>query len=255
MEVQYPDGTIERKQLPASWEEMNRVQLLQWSRISLQKMEVLQAKISFVKRASRFSKATQRHLRKTQLVAIAHQLKFLNTSPIMSRWVVPSFRHFFRRYYGPGDALSYMTIGEFRITELCFQQYLKTGKKQFLVALAAAMYRPKNRQDLALDIRRPLGKCSTEKREKRFKYLSPMMLQAILLNYEGCRAFIQRKYAPAFKQTKVGKEQPVQDLQELIETMAGEKLGPIHQVEQTNIHRFFRHLVGIIQEAKEVQKQ
>lgn len=255
VEIQHPNGAIDRRKLPASWEEMSRRQLLHWSGISLQNMEVLQAKMTFVKRASCFSKTTKKHLRKTQLVAIAQRLKFLNHTPVMSAWLIPSFRLFFRRYYGPGDALSNMTISEFRITELCFQQYLKTANKQFLVTLAATIYRPRSNQDPATDIRQPLGKLGSDRREKRFKYLPPALLQAIFFNYEGCRAFLQRKYAAVFKQAEVGKSRAVQDLQDLIETIAGDKLGPIQQVEQTNIHIFFRHLVHTFEEVKAIQKQ
>lgn len=255
LEVQHPNGKIELRQIPSSWDELNRRQLLKWSRLSLQEMTPLMAKVDFANQACRFSKNTQKYLRGSQLVDIAHSMFFLNSTPTMSRWLVPSFRLFCCRYYGPGDNLSRMTIAEFRLAELCFQQYLVTSKKAFLVALVATIYRPKSKADLANDIRRPLGKNSLSKREKRFKHLSPTLLQAILLNYEGCRSFIQRKYAAVFKQTKTVQKQSVQDLQDLIERMAGEKLGAIQQVEQTDIHQFFRHLVNTMKDVKAIQKK
>lgn len=251
IELIYSKDKKESYQLPEFWHELNGKQLVGWAQLCLQKKDFLEAKIYFIQRFYPFSKTAQKWLRKHHFIEIVQRMTFLTQSPRMSCWLIPSFRLWFIRYEGPGDALSAMTIAEFRLAEICYTKYLKSHDKQFLIALAAILYRPKREQDFSSDRRKVLAKCSIDRQTKRFKRLSPALLQAILMNYEGCRSFIHLRYASLFKTN--GHEASVQDFQDIIDAVAGDKLGTITQTEQTHIHRFFRHLMNMIKAKTELQ--
>ena len=252
IEIKRPSGKTEVYTAPASWDELSPKQLRYWSAICLQSIPLNEAKKQLVKLCYRIPQRTFNHLKTGQVPQIADTLNFLFENNQLTKWLIKSVRWGFVRYYGPGDFLANLTIAEYRRTELYYQAYVRSTDKQWLALLMATLYRRKRGNKVTDDIREDLTEHGVEKRSRRFSKLSPHLLQACLLNYEGCRNHMINQYARAFKPTGPSEQSnEIFDLEEVIEAFAGDKFGSFSETEKTNLHRFFRYMVHSIEQLEE----
>jgi hypothetical protein len=106
------------------------------------------------------------------------------------------------KYYGPGDALTDCTFWEYKEAHSAFVQFAKTMDEQYLVKLAAILYRPKK---LFYGIRKRFphfnGQIRTaytpksnqlilEKRMKHIRRLSEAELYYVFLFFKSCEEFL-----------------------------------------------------------------
>ena len=256
IQITHPNGKIENYTAPRAWNELTAKQLVAWSHICLQKIDLNDAKKQLVKLFYHIPKKTFRYLKIGQILQIADTLNFLSEKNECSKWPIKSFRCGFKRYYGPGDSFSNLTIAEYRCAELYYQSYIRSQNKCALVFLMATLYRTKRKGKVTDDIREEFNEHLVLKRFKRFSKLSDQLLQACLLNYEGCRNHLIDKYARAFTKTDSSQtSNEIFDLEEVIEAFAGDKFGSFNETEKTNLHRFFRYLVHSIEQSETQSKQ
>ena len=256
IEIKRSCGKTEMYTAPASWDELSPKQLRWWSAICLQSTPLNDAKKQLVKLFYHIPHRTFKHLKTVQVLQIADTLNFLLESNRLTKWLIKSVRCGFVRYYGPGDFLANLTIAEYRCTELYYQAYVRSRDKQWLVQLMATLYRLKRKDKITDDVREDLTEHGITKRTHRFSKLSPHLLQACLLNYEGCRNHLISEYARAFKPADQSEQSnKIFDLEEVIEAFAGDKFGSFSETEKTNLHRFFRYLVSSIEQLEEENKR
>lgn len=252
IQINYPNGTAESYTAPSSWDELTPRELKIWASICLHPISLIDAKKILAQFFYRISAKTKKHLKTMQLLQIGDTLDFLFDKNNLTKWIIPRFRHRFRRYYGPEDAFANLTIAEYRRTELYYQSYVHTQDNEWLIKLTATLYRPKRKGTITDDIREELTEHGVFKRSKRFKKLKPYLLQACLYNYEGCRNHLIEKFASAFKKSESSEQsKKLFDLEEVIEALAGDKFGSFNETEKTNLHRFFRYVVTTIEKMEE----
>lgn len=249
LSIHMGDGQEVRLSAPSHWNELTSTHLLTWSRICLQAVPLQTAQYLAVAGMYRIPMEILKKLKEAHLIQISQTLAFLFKKNCLSKWVIKSFSYRAKRYYGPEDHLANLSIFEYRCTELCYQSYLKNQDKKSLVLLVATLYRPKRKGVIQDDVREDLSDYQVSRRAKRFKKLHPEIVHAILLNYEGCRNLLMHQYGAAFS-TKAPEDIAVFDLQELIESIAGGAFGSFAETEKTNLHRFFRYLVKMVQANK-----
>lgn len=109
---------------------------------------------------------------------------------------IPSFRIWWRKYYGPTPGLRQSTFGEFINADTYFINISKKKDPDLIFKLIAVLYRPKQRliwfkklrQTWNGDIRADFNESMVESTAKHFKrHLSPEMAEAILFFYWGFR--------------------------------------------------------------------
>jgi hypothetical protein len=255
IQISRPTGQVEAYTAPASWDELTPKQLSYWSAICLLSIPLNEAKKQLVQLFYRIPQRTFKHLKTVQVLQIADTLNFLFENNQLTKWLIKSVRWGFVRYHGPGNFLANLTIAEYRYTELCYQSYIRTHDKEWLVQLMATLYRPKRKDKITDDIREDLTEHGVFKRKRRFSKLSAHLLEACLLNYEGCRNHMIKQYAGAFKPVGPSEQSSkIFDLEEVIEAFAGDKFGSFSETEKTNLHRFFRYMVSSIEKLEEESK-
>ena len=251
IEISYQGKTV-RYNTPANWNELSKHQLLAWAKICLSKIDLNSAKKRAVQHVCGLRRGIVQRINLGQILQIADTIGFLGQKNMLNKWVIRSFWRGICKYHGPADALANLTIAEYRMTEVYYQLFVQTGDKKHLLALVATLYRPKRKGVIKDDIRADLTENGVQIREKRFKKLPGHVVEAILLNYEGCRNSIISQYAAVFKPTIRGEaKNKINDLEDIIEALAGDKFGTFSETEQTNLNRFFRHLAHCIARAEE----
>lgn len=258
-------GKLHRYNIPLKWNDLTEKQLLLWAWICLQKLSLDHAlRAAFMKLCGIPEKFFFR-LPDSELQKQAHKLKFLFGKNRLNNWIIRKFRFRGVTYYGPANNLANLTIKEFRRTEIYYQHYLRSHDKKHLRLLAATLYRPKCKTVADDDVREDLKEISVHRHAKRFEgwkvgrfriwQLSPAVLHATLLNYEGCRTVIQEAFPKIFVKGSAGAKSEVFDFIEIIDTVAGGALGDARATEGTNLIRFLKHLTRQIESAEEVKRK
>lgn len=238
---------------PQKWEEMDLYRLIDWTKIVQKQISRTDAfalaVITFYKLKPKLYFAMQ----PAQHVQLKDTLSFLAEENLLNKWLIPSVNVFpLKKYYGPEDYLSTSTIKEFRFCELFYHQYQKTKDAAFLDKLIGTLFRPKGKSEV--DKREKLSRLNLARNAERLKSLSPVLKNAILFNYEGCRNAIFKAYPKVFKPSGKGeKSNTIPDLENIINVVAGGKFGNFAETEETLIYRFLDHLTNEITENEKRQ--
>lgn len=245
---------------PGSWDELTKRQLLKWSgvlRMELNKAEALTlAAYMFYnfpyKIMDKLTENEDFELRKT--------MRFL-TQNNLTKNVIGYISVLGIKFHGPANRLGNLSIAEYRRSELYYDLYLKTKKKQFLYLLAATLFRPSGNSS-ENDIRCKLTEKGVSKRAKFFSWsLHPNALMAIKLFYEGCRNYIVNShpkiYPKSTNNNSIIKAKPtgINDLEDHILAYSGGKLGNFNETSNTNLYVFFKHMTNRIDEYEQFQKK
>lgn len=249
-------GRLKQYAAPANWNELNRKHLLQWCsilRMELRRKEALTMAVYLFYKIpmgifSQASAAQDAQLRQT--------LDFL-TQNALTKNTLGYIRILFKKFHGPANRLANLTIAEYRRTELYYDLYIKTGKKQFLYLLAATLYRPAG-GDSDNDVRCRLTEKGVIRRANFFKWsLHPNALMAIKLFYEGCRQYIFKSHPIIYKPNpkKATKQSySIVDLEDHILAFSGDKLGNFNETQETNLYIFLKHMSQRIEEYEKRKK-
>jgi len=242
---------------PGSWDELTKRQLLQWCgvlRMDLTRGEALSlAAFMFYKLPSHlFTK-----LNEAQEIQLRQTMDFL-TKNELTKNVIGYIFVFGKKYHGPANRLSNLSIAEFRRTELYYDLYLKSQKKQFLYLLAATLFRPSG-NNAENDIRCKLTEKGVAKRATLFSWsLHPNTLMAVKLFYEGCRDYIIKSHPKIYRKSCENnaiikpKDSVVNDMEDHILTYSGGKLGNFNETSETNLYVFLKHMIHRIEEYERI---
>lgn len=234
---------------PASWEEMTPKQLLIWIKILDQNVEQFDAFKLAVFFFYKISNKWWLRLTEVQRYNLTLTLAFLWDKDKAVNWIIPSVRIWLRKYIGPDNRLSNITIKEYRSCEIYHTLYQRTGSGNYLDMLIATLYRPIGKNDSGNDEREKLNDISIRKNASKMSRLSEPMRQAILFNYEACSVSIRSKYPFVFK--AVGKaDKSLPDLEAHIKIVSGGKFGSFKETETTPVYLFLDHLNQYIEESE-----
>ncbi len=239
---------------PSSWEEITPKQLRIWAKVCLLRAGVNDAfkaitYIFFGIKADLFEQ-----LDDAQHDQIHSKISFLKKNQCYF-WIIPSFKFWFKKYYGPANRLSNLKVKEFRVTELYYQLFIKQKNPKYLDYLIATLYRPKRSGVIDNDIRVDYNEYQTIKRAKFFKWLPASLKYAILFNYEGCRFYIQDhpKFRKLYKKVEGGKKEALFDYDVMIQGIAGGIFGTYQETAETNLYTFLERVVKQIEDVENIK--
>lgn len=255
---------------PAKWSELTEQQLLAWAGLCLKKLPFdHMVKAAFIL-LYRIPPKLFFRVPGSQIIQIAGRLEFLWKENKLTSWLIKEIQFRGTKYYGPANSLSNITIAEYRITEIYYQAYLRTKDKHYLYLLLATLYRPKRKGIINSDIREDIREYEINRRADKFKGvqigsirvfgIKTKYLQAVLLNYEGCRNYITSTFPTVFTRRSNNEIRPTNserlfDFEEVIDTVAGGAFGDAEKTGNTNLFRFLKYLSKQIEQAEELKRK
>jgi len=246
---------VHRFKGPADWNSMSRKQLLLWCGLGRQHLSIDSVLTMSGYLFYNIPKSIFSLFKAGEDLAIADKMKWLMENKLTNN-LIGKIRIGWRVYYGPANRLSNLTIGEYRRADLFHQMYIKTGKRDYLLALAATLFRQKGGKSVD-DVRCELTENGVNSRARFFKWaLHPTVLKAIQLFYEGCRADIVRRFPIVFEKPEGEAKQTesISDLEDTILAYSGGKLGNFDETSRTNLYVFLNLLKQKIEEYKRNKK-
>jgi len=195
---------------------------------------------------------------------LLEKLSFLYERCELYKFRIRSFRARGRKYYLPVSNFDNGVYLEFAFAETFLAQYQQSKKKEDAVLLAACICREANiftrlrNYFSGGDIRVRFNKQVIERRAKKFRNLSPGVIDAIVLNYSGVHNGLCAKYTNVFtRRTETQKvlstSAATPNFLELLATFSGDKLGPIDKAQYQNIH-FVLSTLDVFMKQRETKK-
>lgn len=234
---------------PSKWDEISADQLVAFAAVTLKKMKLRWAIVVLVKVMYNIPLKEYFKIKDFQRAQIGPTIAWLFEGNKLSKWVITSFWLPEKWYslkktkvYGPGNKLANVTIKEFRYLELYYNAYNLTKKVRYLDQLIATLYRPASSATPDTDIRINIAEMDINRRAEKMARLPTKFKQAILLNYEGCRAFVIGKYPLVFKPGGAEGKKGIYDYDDMIQAVAGGKYGTYKDTSLTLIFPFFEHM-------------
>lgn len=177
----------------------------------------------------------------------------------LTRQVLPFYRRWFKKYYGPKDELINLTLSEFYFTEKFYADLVEDTTGEALNNLVAVLYRlPKYRynveMDLDGDIRQPFTANAIAYYSKKIAKWPKGIKLAILLFYDGCRKKLADDYPGIFKSSEKSQNED-DDMFGIIRGLAGGKYGDFEKVEQLPLHTALREIECLLEEEAKMQME
>ncbi len=241
---------------PACWKELTREQLLYWAAAMGTNLKLDNARMYLAFLLFGIPHKVTRYLHKADCMQIGDKIRWMFKKNLLHNWLIPVVYHRAFKYHGPKSSLANLTVKEYQLTELCYDQYGITKETGYLDTLAAILYRPRRFFRIDDDIRVALTNRGYVKRAKRFKTLSPAFKHAIYLNYEGCRNHIIDRNPDVFSVKKTGAKaiKTITPWNKIVESAAGGKFGTMRETKESNLHEFLSELGARIRENRELEK-
>lgn len=267
--------------IPSDWNELTKKQYLfvceKFADIitspdKLTTEEYYASKVFLVRHFLQMSWSKFQHVTAEQIACILPYLEFLDSKEItLNKNLVPSFRCFGIKYYGPKDRMKTSTMGELVSADTYFINSQKKSNPEMLYMLLATIYRPKQRfiwikKYLGTwdgDMRQKFNSRSTENRSKFFKrFLHKKYCWAALYFYWGFRKHNVMAFRSLFAQPDEDGETDVREKSgndygwagTLLE-MAGDKFGDFKATENTNWFTLFVEMSRQMEESKKREMQ
>ena len=239
---------------PSSWAEITPKQLRVWAKVCLLKTKVSDALKAITFIFFGIKEKVFEQLEDEQHHQIHSKISFLQKNTCFF-WVIPSFTFLLKKYYGPANRLSNLTINEYRVTELYYQLFIKQNDVKHLHYLIATLYRPKRGEVIKNDVRADYNEYQMARRAKYFKWLPASLKYATLFNYEGCRYYIQDhpKFKKLFKKGEAGKKEMLFDYDTMIQGVAGGIFGTYKETGETNLYTFLERVVKQIEDVENLK--
>ena len=262
--IEIRDGDdVYRFAAPRSWNDMSRKQLFGWCGVLdgfLDRDDALNTAVLMFYNMpddlfARLPEPMLYHLRET--LSYLEEVN-LTKNVIGTLWILG------RRYYGPGNRLANISIAEYRRTEIYYQLYQKTKRREFLLLLAATLYRPRGGKDPD-DPRRGIDERSIQRRADFFRWaMHRNTLRSILLFYEGCRQEIIRKHPKVYPKMSIDvdngpfakrENKEIIDMEDHILAFAGGKLGNYAETAKCNVYLFLKNKEHRIEEVEALKNK
>lgn len=149
----------------------------------------------------------------------------------------------FKKFYGPANGLSNISLAEFAYADLAFIDFVKNKKQESLDKLVAILYRKiaenynPDRIDFKNDKRQPFNSYKITHNTKIITNLNVSYKILILIFYFGCRNQICKLYKNVFNPKVTSKAASLNlGFLEVIFELSGEKFGNIDETGQCNMH-------------------
>jgi len=132
-----------RRSLPSTWNDLTRKQLFYVSRLFQGKLTIFEFRVKVLREFLSIKRKAFRRIDPEDAYVLCDTLDFLTKEVILTRNVMPLIRIGLRKYYGPSDAMTNCTFGEFTLASSVLDEFHKSGSENHLDQLVAILYRPK----------------------------------------------------------------------------------------------------------------
>lgn len=141
-----------------------------------------------------------------------------------------------KRFYGPADRISNLTINEFSHADDLYLGWCNTKDVEYLQYLAAVLYRQLNDNGK----RAPFDKTELENNAKQFSKIDHRILVAVLLSYQGSRKYLISQFPLVFPLAKkTNNETPKSSgFGKITLHLSGGKFGNYNETSNTNVYTF-----------------
>jgi len=196
-----------RRSLPSTWNELTRKQLIYVSRLFSCKLNLFDFRVKALREFLSIKGKTFKRIDPEDAHFLCETLDFLTKEISLIRNVMPVIRAGLRRYYGPSDAMTNCTFGEFTLASSVLDEYHKTGSEDHLDQLIAILYRPKKmfwfiRKNLTdhQDTRVRIMNRSLKKRACRMAKIDHCIKYSVLLFFTGILNSLTSLYPYVYRQ-------------------------------------------------------
>jgi len=131
------------RSLPSTWNELTSRQLLFISRLFHEKLPLVDFRVRALREFLSIKKKAFTKIDPEDAHFLCETLDFLTKEVTLTRNVIPMIRIGLRKYYGPSDAMTNCTFGEFTLACSALDDYQKTAEEKYLDQLVAILYRPR----------------------------------------------------------------------------------------------------------------
>ena len=254
-------GRVFKGQLPQSFNELTRSQLLELCRCFDGRTLLAKAKFKLAYRLLGFTQfAFERNkailqIPFEQIYFICEKLDWAFAPSTLTRQLLPKVRVGLRYFYGPSDAFNNGGFGEVITAFTQLTNYKESSdpaeQRRLLCELMATLYRPRRwwwplvklfPQLHTGDCRVPFNENTLARRAKLFEALPDAYLYATLLFFEGCQAHWKTVAPDVFSATKSGDTNDRFGWYKFYVAMAGPKFGTINEVEHVYYTNILIHL-------------
>ncbi len=243
---------------PSSWEELDCEGLLAYAKVMSSKdLSEAQIQHQLVMRLMHIPYSLYKKLPETERLKTHEAIDWIYNPNNISAWLIPVIKSGRTKLFGPEDGLSDITGEEFMYSELAYERYLFDKNPDHAIDIFSALYR--KRRFWSTDRRLFSGKFM-EKLERAGNSMSPVLKEAILINYAGCRNQIIALH-PHVWVKKLGTGADGDDIDgqktswaSLFLDIAGDKFGDYKSTLRTNLWHLLKDMDKKAQNAESIKQ-
>lgn len=232
-------GKIIERQLPETWNDLSRSQLLAFARIAFDKSKSSEKqRIELMYHILNIPYREFFGLELTTVMELWDSMPFLSKEPFITKNIIKGFWLNGIYYLGPDSDFSNTKVLETGWWDKYYLDYCKSKNEWDLDQAIACMFRPVNFTKhlnpfhIYEDYRVTFNMASVESRAKKLKKLNPHLKNAIYLQFAGNRKAFELNYKEVYSLKE--RSTPTFGFLELIIDLAGPKFGDVEAVEKKN---------------------
>ena len=195
-----------QRNLPSSWNDLTRHQLLFISRMLRKGLSVVDFKVLTLFDFLSIKMKVFKRINPEDAWGLCKTLDFLLSEVTLTRNVIPVIRLGLSRFYGPSDGLLYCTFGEFTQAHTRFEQYVETKSSFALDELVTILYRPKKfcwfirkRFTDSPDPRVRFKERSFKRRIRKIAKVDPVIKYGVFLFFSGCLNSLPKQFPNVYR--------------------------------------------------------
>ncbi|WP_151087390.1 hypothetical protein [Hymenobacter baengnokdamensis] len=231
------------RQLPTTWNELTRVQLLLAASLLFRARNVVATQMLLLRTLARLPRPLWRALTAFQIASHLRLVRWLTEPSRLTRQLLPQLGPWWARLAGPGDWLAGVCVWEFANAETHLRTWTSSQAPADLDKLVAVLYRPRRwfwwlhrfSPSYTGDPRQAFNSKTVAARAARVARVPLVQRQAVLLYYLGCRATLENAYPHLFSGDEANGQDPNPWLT-LIGKLPNDKFGDIEQIGQRPLH-------------------
>jgi len=247
-----------QRSLPSTWNDLTLKQLLYVSRLFRGKLTIFDFRLKALREFLSIKRKAFRRIDPEDAYVLCETLDFLTKEVKLTRNVIPVIRTGLRKYYGPSDAMTNCTFGEFTLASSIIDEYQSSGSEDHLDHLVSILYRPKKTLWFIRkyftdhqDLRARFMNRSLKKRADRMAMVDHYVKYSVFLFFNGVLNSLTGLYPYVYRQ-KDETADPDNGWASLIISLADGKTDDksLETVMNSNLYNVF---IGLNKKAKEYQ--
>jgi hypothetical protein len=175
--------------------------------------------------------------------------------------LLPSFPAPYAILHGPADGLSNLVYAEYIHAETAYDAFLRTGKWEHALRLAAILYRPEvknlnlNSPEYNGDCREPFNDFFVSGRALKLRAVDSKYITAVLMWYAACRSWIIKRWPEPFEESgPVEKTDVFTGFMKMVTSLANNDVTRTEKVRQSYLYDIMFTLQALAVENKRLNE-